>query len=785
MMKKRIFGRKKAVNFSGAFLISLLLITSVFAVGIPTTFADGEPFAPKTIWGYVTYCNGGNAVGASVVVSASGYPDETDTTDSSGAYQVDVGPDSGTEWPDGTPFTVTATLGSWSGSNTGTVSGSSTQVDVTLQPPALVADANANPTTIVAGESVDFTGSASGGASPYSWFWDFDGDGTSTQQNPTHTFNTQGTYDCELEVTDDCGNTDTDTVTITVNPGLSCDAGGPYSGDICDPVQFDGSASGGHGGNSFSWTFGDGDSGSGEDPSHQYDSDGTYTATLTVTDSEGDTVSDTATVSISTSPVTADAGGPYSGSTCDPIQFSGSATGGCTPYTWSWDFDDGGSGSGQFPTHQYSSDGTYTVTLTVTSADGDSDQDTSTVSINTDPVTVDAGGPYSDVVGNPIDFTGSASGGCEPYDWYWDFGDGDTSTDQNPSHSYSEDGVFTVVLTVTDDAGTVESDQTTATIDPAEVIADAGGPYYGEVGEIIDFSGSAIDGTPPYSYVWDFGDGSTGTGPNPVHAYDAPNPDEGYDVVLTVTDSNGFSDWDGTKAFVSGDAEEVTANAHGPYSGVIGEDIQFSGSAFGGSEPYSYEWDFGDGSTSTEQNPLHSYSSLGTFDVTLTVTDDMGDTDTDTTSATVEDEPVIPDLVCRGSLSWSDVQSGGEVSNTFVVANEGDPGSLLDWEIVSFPDWGTWTFSPSSGSDLTPADGEVEVTVSVVAPTAVSVPRIVDADEEYSGQVVVENSEDSSDSCVIDVSMSVPHVSNPWLWLWNMLCERFPLLEMIYGSLFA
>ncbi len=768
MMKKNTMNKKNAANVSGAILVSLFLITSVIVVGIPSS-SVADPLPPKTIWGYVTYCNGGAAVGASVVVSASGYPDETDTTDGSGAYSVDIGPDTGTEWPDGTSFTVTATMGSWSGSNTGTVSGSITQVDVVLDPPTLSATASATPTTIVAGESVTFDGGASGGATPYSWFWDFDGDGTSSQEDPTHTFNNEGSYNCELTVTDDCGQTDSDSVLITVNPGLSCDAGGPYSGDICNPVQFDGTASGGHGGNTYSWTFGDGDSGTGEDPSHQYDSDGSYTATLTVTDSEGDTVSDTAPVTISTAALSADAGGPYSGSVCSPVSFTGSASGGCQPYTWSWDFGDGDNGNGQFPSHQYDSDGTYTVTLTVTSDDGDSDTDTATVNIATDALSVDAGGPYSDIVGNDIDFTGSADGGCEPYSWLWDFGDGETSNQQNPSYSYDEDGTFTVTLTVTDSVGTVESDSTTATIDPADVVADAGGPYYGAVGEQVQFSGSASIGQPPYTYFWDFGDGETGSGQNVAHTYDAPNADEGYDVVLTVTDANGNSDWDDTKAYISGSSDEPTANANGPYSGIVDQQIQFTGSAFGGAAPYSWSWDFGDGSSSDMQNPVHTYTDIGEYTVTLTVTDDEGQIDTDETIAMVTMGSA--DLDCSGSFSWPRAGAGATLTGEFSVSNVGDTGSMLDWEIESVPDWGTWTMSPESGSGLTPADGDVLVSVSVVAPSS---------KDDYSGVIVVVNSDDASDSCEIPVSLSVPKDMSPLMQLLWFLIERFPILESLF-----
>lgn len=76
----------------------------------------------------------------------------------------------------------------------------------------------------------------------------------------------------------------------------------------------------------------------------------------------------------------------------------------------------------------------------------------------------DAGGPYSGNAEEPIQFTGSASGGIEPYTWLWDFGDEDTSDEQNPTHTYSEPGEYEVTLTVTDAISDTASDSTTATV---------------------------------------------------------------------------------------------------------------------------------------------------------------------------------------------------------------------------------------------------------------------------------------------------------------------------------
>jgi hypothetical protein len=136
--KKNKILNKKVIKFSIMVIIALFFLKSVFFAGIPADNAYSGSRAPKTIWGYVTFYNESVAVGAYVVVSATGYPDETDTTDSLGAYQVDIGSDTGTEWPDGTPFMVTATLGNLSGGDTGIVEGYITRFDITIYPSTLI-----------------------------------------------------------------------------------------------------------------------------------------------------------------------------------------------------------------------------------------------------------------------------------------------------------------------------------------------------------------------------------------------------------------------------------------------------------------------------------------------------------------------------------------------------------------------------------------------------------------------------------------------------------------------
>ncbi|MEK6838373.1 MAG: PKD domain-containing protein, partial [Candidatus Thermoplasmatota archaeon] len=139
-------------------------------------------------------------------------------------------------------------------------------------------------------------------------------------------------------------------------------------------------------------------------------------------------------------------------------------------------------------------------------------------------------------------------------------------------------------------------------------------------------------GLAPYTYQWTFGDGAASTSQSVVHRYTAPGT---YDAQVTVRDSLGSSVSSSVSVLVRPSEPQVSMLAS-LQSGVAPLTISFSATIMGGVRPDSYAWDFGDGGTSTEVSTIHRYDKAGTYIVTVTTTDALGRTATDTETISVQ-----------------------------------------------------------------------------------------------------------------------------------------------------
>ena len=259
----------------------------------------------------------------------------------------------------------------------------------------------------------------------------------------------------------------------------------------------------------------------------------------------------------------------------------------------------------------------------------------------------------------------------------------------------------------------------TGDLDPTVVvenqppIADPGGAYSGNVGIDVTFDGTGStdpDGTIQF-WNWDFGDGEMGTGPMPAHAYALEGT---YTVTLTVTDNDGASDFASTTASISGGANLLPiADANGPYTGTIDIPVTFDGT--GSSDPdgsiISYDWDYGDGFIDYDAGPVpsHAYAATGDYQVTLTVTDDIGDVASDTTSVTIGSGELAPVADANGPYTGT---IGTEV--TFDGSGSNDPDGTIVTYNWNFGDGTTLDDGGPTPSHAYAAAGTYNVTLTVV-----------------------------------------------------------------------
>lgn len=299
---------------------------------------------------------------------------------------------------------------------------------------------------------------------------------------------------------------------------------------------------------------------------------------------------------------------------CGPLSVSFKDLSAGAPIYWTWDFGNGQISSLQNPSTTYGAPGTYTVTLIVRNKDGaNSIRKTDYITVFPFPsanfgsdLTV-ACAPAS-VRFNDLSTPGQGS----LTQWTWNFGDGATSNQPNPSHTYSATGYYTVALKVTNSGGcsnTASRGRYIRVIPGAQAAFSwsQGSPGCSAPFDINFINQTAGPGT--LSYAWDLGNGSTSTQTAPITTYPSNNP---YSVTLIAKSSLGCSDTVTKAVSFQGGTPVITA----PDQACVNTTVNFQNGS--SPAPVSSSWDFGDGSTASVANPDKTYTAPGTYTVTLT-----------------------------------------------------------------------------------------------------------------------------------------------------------------------
>jgi gliding motility-associated-like protein len=311
---------------------------------------------------------------------------------------------------------------------------------------------------------------------------------------------------------------------------------------------------------------------------------------------------------------------------CSPltVNFTSTTSGGSSPYKYYWRLGNGNTSTNQNANAIYVLAKSYDVTLIVTDASGKIDSLTQKVTVHGNPMAFFSADILQGCPPFFVTYTDKSSGPSTLASWLWDFGDGSTSTTQNPpGHKYTIPGNYSISLNVTDIYGCssplVKKDLITVFQPP---VADFGAAPRGGCQPPFDvyFTPKVISvgGT---RYLWDFGDGDTSSLQSPKHTYMKTGL---YTVTLTCTDVNGCTDIK-TKTGYIYIGHPVADFKYDPPVGCVPLTVNFTNTTkYGSASGDKYYWDFGDGTTSTAQNPTHTFTSSKSFQVFMKVLTPFG-----------------------------------------------------------------------------------------------------------------------------------------------------------------
>ncbi len=452
---------------------------------------------------------------------------------------------------------------------------------------------------------------------------------------------------------------------------------------------------------SWNWDLGNGTVTNLQSPSTLYILPGTYTVTLTVSDG---TTSDTKTITNYITVIPSPAPNftaSDSGAFCPPkaIQFTNlSVANSPGNATYFWDFGDGVTSSQANPLHIYNSAGNYTVTLNMTNSAGCSKIFSKPFFVQIYPRPV---ANFTAVNNNScsypvnVSFTSTSTGGSS---YQWNFGDGGTSTSVNPSHNYVTPGSYTVSLIVTNGNGCKDT-----MIKPVFVNIGVLNPAFTKsastacTGENISFTNISTPGVGVST--WHFGDGTTGSGTSTTHAYAAAGT---YNATLVVNYGGCIDSTTQTVTINQGPI--INFSASNTLGCTVPFTTTFTNTTTGAT---GYLWLFGDGSTSTQANPTHSYLSYGSYHVTLIAYGANGCNDTLVKYGYLATVP--------GQLNLTPVTNTGCVPATFTFSVTPNPSNTMSSYTWDFGDGNVVTNTSATVSHTYATPGNYNVTVTAVS----------------------------------------------------------------------
>ncbi len=506
-------------------------------------------------------------------------------------------------------------------------------------------------------KTVKFTDSSWWGANKY--YWDFGNGDTSSAKNPVHTYGSYGTYTVCLIAKDTTSGGCSDTICRNINVFATCTgftANFTIDSTVTTWLFFANRSSANA--NKFMWDFGDGNTSNAKHTPHTYASPGIYNICLIAQD----TISGCAdTVCHDTLVTNYKCNGFAASFSTSYYKLNVTVTN--TSPVWAdkfyWDFGDGYTTTVKNPgTHTYSSPGSYLVTLAV--------KDTLLGCIDTIRKTLNIVGCGSytanftnRIVGDTMRFTNTttAPGSGFTASYYWMFGDGNTSTQANPKHKYSTYGVYNVCMVAQTSNGCVDTVCNTVVYSRPACSTFVANFFpsleYNAVTGFVNISDTKAD-----LFYWTFGDGNTSTAKNPVNNYAAPGT---YNVCLVAIDTAWYC-YDTLCRSVT------VTRCRGFYSNFVYNTSASYNTVFkDSSATYAnkFTWDFGDGNTSTAENPMHQYAAAGTYNVCLIATDTTtGCTDTMCKNVTISNCSTV-----SAGFTYKDTCLIGKYTNISTGAN--------------------------------------------------------------------------------------------------------------------